>query len=810
MHRRITIYGLGGCGKSALAIEFAYRAMSQQTGRLVFWVPAISRESFELAYKELGVRLRVPGIADDNANIKQLVKDALDSNISYEWLMIVDNADDPKVLMSSANADARVARLIDYLPKSDRGKIVFTTRSKKAAGDLTQSSKLELKDMGEAGARQLLLRRITKQALLDDTNAINELLELLTYLPLAIIQATAFIDNNDMAVSKYISLIRNAGNKVELFGEHFEDPNRYQEMDSTIAKTWHISFDKIREQDALAAEYLSFMACIDRINIPQSLLPPGGSQVQQAKAIGTLKGYAFVTERQQVIPGSASEVFFDVHRLVHMAVAWWLNGQDEQKAWVAKAAARLEELVPCGGHKNKDIWTRYLSHANHVAGLESILDDETRESLLHRVGRCQASLGRYSAAEIAHRQVLSIREMRPEIEDELILLSMNEIGVTLESQGKYTEAETMHRQTLAMSEKVLGVEHPFALTMMNNLAFVLGRQGKDTEAETMHRQTLVMHKKVLGVEHPDTLTTMNTLAIVLDSQGKYTEAETMHRQTLVMHKKVLGVEHPDTLTTMNTLAIVLDSQGKYTEAETMYRQTLVMRKKVLGVKHPSTLTTMNNLAVVLDSQGKYIEAKTMHRQTLAMNEKVLGVEHPSTLTTMNNLALVLDSQGKYTEAETMHRQTLAMSEKVLGVEHPDTLLTMNNLAGVLDSQGKYTEAETMYRQTLVMRKKVLGVEHPDTLMTMNDLAVVLDSEGKYEEAIILSDRTCSGLAKVLGQGHPHTRACYENYSNMLASQRQSRSGSVTDGLNVGANVRRDRASLLSRVARRLRAKSSKF
>jgi hypothetical protein len=151
-----------------------------------------------------------------------------------------------------------------------------------------------------------------------------------------------------------------------------------------------------------------------------------------------------------------------------------------------------------------------------------------------------------------------------------------------------------------------------------------------------------------------------------------------------------------------------------------------------------------------------------------------------------------------------------MREKVFGVEHPSTLTSMNNLAGVLDSQGKYTEAETMHRRTLAMREKVFGVEHPDTLTSMNNLAGVLDSQGKYEEAIVLCDKTFAGLCKVLGQGHPHTRTCHENYSNMLASQRQSRSGSVTDGLNFGVNVRKDRESTLSRVARRLRFKSSKF
>ena len=97
-------------------------------------------------------------------------------------------------------------------------------------------------------------------------------------------------------------------------------------MDSTIAKTWHISFDQIRKQDQLAADYLSFMACIDRINIPQSLFPPGRSLVQQVKALGTLTGYAFVTERQQTVQEVGGERFFDMHRLVHMASVRWLHG----------------------------------------------------------------------------------------------------------------------------------------------------------------------------------------------------------------------------------------------------------------------------------------------------------------------------------------------------------------------------------------------------------------------------------------------------------------------------------------------------
>jgi tetratricopeptide (TPR) repeat protein len=545
IHRRMTIYGLGGCGKSALAIEFAYRALVRHARLMVFWVPAISQESFELAYREIGIRLGVPGITEDNADIKKLVTDALSSGSLGDWLMIVDNADDARVLLETTDNNAISTRLSDYFPHSSNGTILFTTRSRKVAGDLTPSSVLELNDMSKAEARQLLARRLTKQALLDET-AVDELLGILTYLPLAIVQAAAFINNNDISVSGYISLFRHTGTESELFSERFEDPSRYREIDSTVAKTWHISFDQIQRQDRLAAEYLSFMACIDRVEIPQSLLPPSTSLVQQVKALGTLTGYAFITERQQTAHELDQERFFDMHRLVHMASAWWLEGHNEWATWAGRAVARLEELVPYGGHERKAAWTMYLPHAVYVAGLGGTVEETARASLLSRVGECQASLGQYSAAGSTHQQALSLREKTLGKKHVHTLVGMNDLGLAFANQGRYEEAEAMNRQTLALEETVLGREHPSTLTTMGNLAGVLNRQGKYEAAEAMNRQTLALEETVLGREHPDTLVTMSNLALVLHSQGKYDESLVLYERACAAYPIVLGNDHPTT------------------------------------------------------------------------------------------------------------------------------------------------------------------------------------------------------------------------------------------------------------------------
>jgi tetratricopeptide (TPR) repeat protein len=452
----MTIYGLGGCGKSALALESAYRALAGHARRLIFWVPAISRQSFELAYREIGVRLRIPGIGDDNADVKRLVKERLSLGNVGDWLMIVDNADDSKILLGVDNNSHESARLFDYIPHSSEGAILFTTRSRKAATDLTQRNVLELNDMGKAEARQLLVQRTTRQALLNDEAAVDVMLETLTGLPLAIVQAAAFINQNDVSVSEYVSLLQHAGTKAELFSERFEDPSRYQDIDSTIAKTWHISFEQIRRQDPLAAEYLSFIACIDRISIPQSLLPPGGSVIQQTKALGTLTGYAFITERQQTVLGSNQERLFDMHQLVHMALIWWLEGHDERVRWAGTAAARAKELVPYGGHERNEVWSLYLPHAIYVAGLVEIVGGATSASLLERLGQCQESLGQYALAEASHRKASSLRKEVLGPKHPNTLTSMNNLAWVLNMQGKYKEAEAMSRQTLAREEKVLG------------------------------------------------------------------------------------------------------------------------------------------------------------------------------------------------------------------------------------------------------------------------------------------------------------------------------------------------------------------
>jgi hypothetical protein len=204
----------------------------------------------------------------------------------------------------------------------------------------------------------------------------------------------------------------------------------------------------------------------------------------QTEAIGTLKAYAFIIERQAQKMGGVNQMqillfeAFDVHPLVHRAMQGWLKAQNQWHVWANMALTRLVQVVPYGDHDRKEVWTAYLPHAMHVADLPELYEVDARMSLLDRTGRCEQTLGRFRGAELVHRKLLEQRTDLFGKEHSSTQKSMN--------QGKYAEAEEMHRETLALKVKVSGKEHPETLVSMSNLAQALSSQGNYAEAEEMH------------------------------------------------------------------------------------------------------------------------------------------------------------------------------------------------------------------------------------------------------------------------------------------------------------------------------------
>jgi len=658
----------------------------------------------------------------DKADVKSLVKAYLSQEIAGRWLLIVDNADDFEMLYKRANESDESfgsLALADYLPFSRKGSILFTTRNHEVAVNQAGIDVVTVEEMTERDSLGLLEANLIDKSLVAEIDAAKKLLNLLTYLPLAIRQAAAFINQKQMSIYDYLGIYESDDQDlIELLSEDFEDQGRYQNIKNPIASTWLISFRQIQQHNTLAAQYLYFMSCVAQRDIPHSLLP-SASKLREVRAIGMLKAFAFIT----VHKGGKS---YDIHRLVQVAVRNWLNTTGELTRWYCEIMKQTASIFPFCKHENRYECTMYLPHVQSILKFQDFPAGfrESLWGLLFSTGEYFVQAGRYIEAEKMYRKALDFTKGLFGDDHPWTLANINNLAIVLQRQGKNTDAETLQRHLLELNKRVLGDHHPDTLHNINNLAEVLRHQGKYADAETLHQQTLKLSKGVLGNNHPDTLDSISNLAVVLSEQGKYADAETLQLQTLELRKGVLGDEHPRTLGSVNNLAEALRHQGKYADAETLHQQTLELRKGVLGNNHPDTLDSMSNLAVVLSKQGRYADAETLQLQTLELRKGVLGDKHPHTLSSMNNLAEALRQQGKYADAETLQLQTLELKKGVLGDDHPSTLSSMSNLAVVLSERGKYADAETLLLQTLEVRKGVLGDDHPDTLASINNLALV--------------------------------------------------------------------------------------
>ncbi|KAN0102737.1 hypothetical protein V8E51_011050 [Hyaloscypha variabilis] len=629
--QRVAITGLGGVGKTRIALEAAFRIRDKHPDCSVFWISAVNVSSFDAGFLEICRQFKVPGINEDKADVKTLAKAYLSQETSGRWLLIIDNADDLDMLykcVKESDGNGSSPALAEYLPFSRKGSILFTTRNHKAATYQSGSNVVTVEEMTEHDSLQLLeISLIEKGKDFIEEDA-KKLVRYLTNLPLAIKQAAAFINQNKIPISNYLELYESSALSdqalIELLSINFEDQGRYRSDQNPIISTWLISFLDIQKSNPLAARYLYIMSCVAQRGIPRCLLP-AASKFDKIQAIGTLKAYAFITELED-------RNSFDIHRLVQLAARNWLRTRGELFQRSGDALEQVSRIFPFYKHENKDVCIAYLPHAQYVLNFQDFPEDsqESLRYLLHNIGEYYFRTGKYREAEEFYWRALELKKLALGEHHPDTIGSMNNLAVVYEQQGENAKAETLQQQTLELNGY----------------------------AETLHQQTLELKKQVLGEGHPDTLASMNNLALIYEQQGEYAKAETLrtlHQQTLELKKQVLGEGHPDTLGSMSNLAEVYRYQGEYVKAEALQRQTLELRKQVLGEGHPDTLIGMGNLALVYEQQGEYGKAERLQQQTLELRKQVLGEGHPDTLRSVNNLAEVYRRQGKYVEAEELLR-----------------------------------------------------------------------------------------------------------------------------------------------------------
>ncbi|KAJ6039423.1 hypothetical protein N7499_004385 [Penicillium canescens] len=618
----MAIFGLGGVGKSQIAIELAYQTRDEYPDCSVFWIPAMRFDSIRQAFTKVAESLRIMPVECKENDVFPLICDHLSQRTNGRWLLIFDNADDIEEWTEKSTSSSVQISLRDFLPKSPLGSIFFTTRTVQAAQYFASQDVLHIPEMDEQEATCMLKKLLINQDLINDGKTMCQLLKRLTYLPLAIVQAAAFINQNSTDLVRYIALLDGQEQDViDLFSEEFEDNGRYKSSRNPVAATWLTSFCQIENRNPLAARYLSFMACLDCRAIPISLLPSANS-LEQEKAIGILCAYSFVRPR----PGGHC---LDLHRLVQLAMRNCMRSTNDWKQWVNYAIMETSQKFPSPESKNRILWQEYLPHILRLLQLKSSrYISKASYILMFKVSRCLIFDSRLEEAESLMLQLQQEygRHSRPE---SLVTLSVDHnLAIIFSLQGRPREAEHLATRVLQAQLKLVGPDHSDVAITLCTLASIHFSLSNLPVAEWLAVAAIKGFIRKKGVESYHSLTTIGVLVRIYIQQGRLANASELGNIHYLLNKKATGIDSPDTASSEESLVSIYVLQGRYAEAERLCIQSLEKVEKVLGRAHQRTLQTMNYLIGILGSQGKDADAAALSLEVAQESERNYAPDDP--------------------------------------------------------------------------------------------------------------------------------------------------------------------------------------
>jgi tetratricopeptide (TPR) repeat protein len=608
----LVLCGLGGAGKTSVAVEYAYRRSAEFGVAWHFGAeePAALAEGFRTLAAQLGISDLLDA-GDPVALVHAMLAQRGD------WLLIFDNAPKP-------------AAVRGFLPNAGNGRVLVTSQDPHWPG----AQVLEVPMLDEATAAAFLLTRTgapsTQQA------AARELAGKLGGLPLALEQAGAYIQAASLNIPEYLSLFRQRSEDLLARG----DPAGY---DKHVTTTWELALAQLDGDVPAAAGLLRFASCCAADDIPLNLLmrprpalagefaaqvapllvPLLSDSLALKDAVAGLRRYSLIS-----VPHNG---LVSVHRLVQAITRAQLL-PDLAADWQGAAAAVIDAALPDnpGNPADWPVFAALLPHAQ--AALAPTSDG------IFKIAAYLRAIGDYSAALVVQRQILDACRNDLGTEHPDTLTARASYATLTGEAGDAAAARDQHAELLRDRERVLGAEHHDTLSTRASLAYWIGEAGDAAAARDQYEQLLPVMTQVLGPKDPTTLTTRSNMARIIGHLRDAAAARDQYEQLLPVMTQVLGPKDPTTLTTRASLAWWTGKAGDAAAARDQYTELVQVRRRVLGEEHPHTLTARASLAHWTGQAGDAAAARDQYHKLLRDRERVQGAAHPATLTTRNDLA----------------------------------------------------------------------------------------------------------------------------------------------------------------------------
>jgi hypothetical protein len=649
--RIAALHGMGGVGKTSVAVEYAHRHNSEFG--VVWHFGAEDRIVLEAGFARLSALLAAAGglvePQDPVGSVHAVLADS-----QAPWLLIFDNAPDP-------------VSVREFIPGGGQGQVLITSQHALwPAGQGIEVPMLEV----DVAARYLVSRSRDP-----DLSAARELAADLGGLPLALEQAGAYVEATGISLARYRALFKTR--QAELLGRG--EPAGHP---AGVGATIGVALSRLAG-DAIAMGLMRLLACLAPEPVPVRLLLSGdgvegildanvaalgqlvGNQLAVGDAVAALRRYSLVT------PAEGGMVA--AHRLVQ-AVTLDLMSGEVADAWRGAAEALVEVTIP-GDVSLPSTWpvcAVLLPHAFKVLGPGS--------GGLSRIADFLGFSGDAAAARSIFQAIAAVLQEALGPEHPAALASREHLARWTGHSGDPAGARDLYAGLLPGLERALGAEDPETLTAHANHAHWIGETGDMVGARDMFAALLPDLERVLGTEHPATLSVRGNLARWTGETGDPARARDLYAELASTREQVLGPEDPSTLSARHELAAWTGEAGDPAAARDLMAALLSDMEPVLGTGHPDTLTTWHDLATMAGKAGDQAAARDLMVALLPEMERVLGPTHPETMTARNNLAHWTGETGDAARARDLYAELLPDMEKVLGVQHRETHVVRRQLA----------------------------------------------------------------------------------------------------------------------------------